>query len=284
MNIPENFDIKKYTFDRKKLNSIDKYILTKLENCIKTITRFMDKYEYGLASNVLYNFVYDDFCSFYLEMTKVTLQNEHSDKEGTYFTLLTALKAILMMIYPFSPFISEEIYLSLPEHKESIMLESYPEYNKDFVFKNVVSKVDLVKTIIEKIREYKVQNSLAPNHQLDIIINTNEKIEDFSAYLIRFSFAKSLKFDNKYNGSTSNIILPKATIYIQDNIDKDAIFKKLNEEKQKLENEIKRSEQMLNNKNFIAKAPKEKVAIEEEKYKNYKEQYQEVIKKIEQIR
>ena len=134
MNIPESY--KTTDIDYSKLETIDKYILTKLNQTIATVTKSMDAYEYGIASSNLYNFVYDDFCSFYLEMTKVTLKNENTYKEGTYFTLLTTLQAVIMMIYPFSPFISEEIYLSLPEHKDSIMLELYPEFNEKLIFED----------------------------------------------------------------------------------------------------------------------------------------------------
>lgn len=281
LNIPENFDEQKV--DYKKLGSIDKFILSKLEETIKKITNNMDKYEYGIASSVLYNFVYDDFCSFYLEMTKVSLKNENSYKERTYFALLKVLKAIIMMIYPFSPFITEEIYLNLPKHKESIMLEDYPSYEKKYVNKKYDKKGTLLKDIIEQIRVYKVNNKLAPNAKLDLKLKSNEDINDLLPYIKRFSFANTLDLvDQDVNNSTS-IILDDVTIFILDNTNKEDVLNNLNKEYERLKSEIKRSENMLSNPNFLNKAPKQKVDLEKEKYEKYKLQIQEIEEKLKKI-
>lgn len=283
MNVPENFSLKEEDLNKKKLNLVDKFILTKLEEIIKKVTKAMDDYDYGIASNLLYNFVYDDFCSFYLEMSKVSLKDEANYNEGTYFTMIYALKAILMMIYPFSPFISEEIYLSLPEHKESIMLESYPIFDKKYVFKSSLSKVNLIRKAIESVREYKVNNSLAPNESLDLCVKTNLKIDSLFKYLERFSFARSLnRTSEDVEGSTS-IILPELTIYIKDNIDKEELKNKLLKELDKINSEIKRSEGILNNTGFLDRAPAQKVQLEKEKYEKYKTLRQEIEEKLKKI-
>lgn len=284
MNIPEdykNHELK--DIDKKKLSLVDKYILTKLETVVKKITKAMDSYEYGIASNLLYNFVYDDYCSFYLEMSKVTLKDENTYKDGTYFTLLYTLKAILMMIYPFSPFISEEIYLNLPVHKESIMLEDYPEYKKDLVFASSIKKVEALKSAIEAIRQYKVNNSLAPNEALDISLKANFDFAPLSKYLARYSFAKSLSLIKEDKQGVSSIVLPDLTLFIEDSVNKDELKAKLNKDLEKVESELKRSEAMLNNEKFISKAPKQKVDLEKAKYEQYKAQYNEIKKKLENL-
>ena len=284
MNIPEsfkNFDVKDIKLE--KLSLVDKYILTKLEEVINKITDFMDSYEYGIASDLLYNFVYDDYCSFYLEMSKVTLKDENAYKEGTYFTLFTTLKAILMMIYPFSPFIAEEIYLNLPVHKESIMLESYPEYDEKLMFKDAIEKVDALKAAIEGIRQYKVTNELAPNESLNIFVKSSFDFSELEKYLARFSFAKELKIVKEDVLNTTSIILPNLTLFVEDNINKDEIEEKLNKDLEKIESEIKRSEGLLNNQNFIAKAPEQKIALEKEKYERYKAQREEILNKLRKI-
>ena len=268
MNVPE--DYKETSIDYEKLETIDKYILTKLEKTIQHVTKAMDSYEYGVASTNLYNFVYDDFCSFYLEMTKVTLKNEDSYKEGTYFTLITALKAILMMIYPFSPFIAEEIYLSLPEHKKSIMLESYPEFDDKLIFEEALIKGDLLKTAIESVREYKVNNNLAPNAQLELYAKAKIDLSDLYPYLSRFSFAKSLTEVKTDVEDVTSIILTDLTLFIKDSIDKDELKAKLEKELEDVRKEIKRSEGLLNNPNFVSKAPEAKLNLEKEKYENHK--------------
>ncbi len=281
MNIPEDF--KAYELNDiniKKLSLVDKYILTKLENVVKKVSKAMDSYDYGVASNILYNFVYDDFCSFYIEMSKVTLKDEDSYKDGTYFTMLYVLKAIVMMIYPFSPFISEEIYLSFPVHKDSIMLESYPEFDKRLVFKTSLVKVDTIKEAIEKVREYKVQNSLAPNAQLDLFVKPSINLKELYKYLGRFSFAKSLVVTAEEIKNATSIILPNVTLFIKDSINKEELIKKITKEVESLKSEVKRSEALLNNEKFLSKAPKEKIAVEKEKYENYKKQLSNLEEKL----
>ena len=278
MNIPENYV--ENEVDLSKLEAVDKYILSKLEKTIEKVTKAMDLYDYGVASSVLYNFVYDDFCSNYLEMTKVTLKNENSYKEGTYFTLLKTLKSVLMMIYPFSPFIAEEIYLNLPNHKESIMVESYPEFENKFVFEDEEQRVNTIVELIEKVRQYKVENDLAPNYPLSLAIKANINLFDLYQYLVRFSFAKELNEVNDEVKDATAIILPKATLYIVDGVNKAELKEKIAKEIEVLKSEIKRSEGMLNNKNFLDKAPEAKVNLEKEKYQNFKQKLSQLETKL----
>ena len=284
MNIPEDYkNIDPAKIDKKKLSLVDKYILTKLENVVKNITKAMDSYEYGIASNLLYNFVYDDYCSFYLEMSKVTLKDDSLYKEGTYFTLLYTLKAILMMIYPFSPFISEEIYLNLPVHKDSIMLESYPEFDKGFVFTSSLKKVEALKGAIEAIRQYKVNNSLAPNEALNLYVKASFNFEPLTKYLARYSFAKSLTLIKEDKDNTTSIVLANLTLFIDDSANREELKAKLTKDLEKIESEIKRSEALLTNQNFLAKAPKQKIDLEKEKFEQYKAQKEEIQRKIENL-
>ena len=281
LNIPKNFDSSKV--DIKKLGVIDKFILSKLEKTIQKITKAMDKYEYGIASNLLYDFVYDDFCSFYIEMSKVSLHDEKYYKDGVYFTLLKVLKAVIMMIYPFSPFITEEIYQNLPDKKESIMLESYPEYEKKFIDKISEEKGALLKEIIDQIRIYKVNNKLAPNAKIDLKIKSIENIDELNEYIKRFAFANSLEFTNEDVPNSTSIILSKLTLYILDNTNKEDLKNNLEKEFSRLQNEIKRSEGMLSNKNFLDKAPKEKIDVEKKKYENYLTQLKEIEEKLKKL-
>ena len=277
MNIPNDFKVSE--INTKKINILDKYILTKLEENIKVITKAMDKYDYGLASSTLYNFVYNDFCSFYLEMSKVSLQNK---EEETLNVLLYCLKAILMMIYPFSPFISEEIYLNLPEHKESIMLESYPEYNKKYRFNNL-EVVTMLSQIIEKVRNYKSINKISPSASLELAIKTTLNLNSIMDYLKRFTFSNEISLISEDQENSTTYSLTNGTLFIKDNINKDELLKSLNEQKEKLLNEVKRSENLLNNKNFLEKAKKEKIELEKQKYIDYKNQLNDILEKISKI-
>lgn len=278
MNIPETYEYKKISFD--KLNEMDKYIISKLNETILKVTNNMEKYEFGIASQILHSFVYDDFCDFYLEMSKVTLKEDSYSKESAYYTLLTVLKSIILMIYPFAPFISEEIYLSLPNHLDSIMLDKYPTCDESTLSFDR-SKIEFIKTTIEKIRSYKVENSLAPNEEVKLFINTKLDISSLINYIKRFTFANEV--DLVENSDGTSIVIDNGVIYVKDTIDKEEKLKKLNKQLELINNEIKRSENLLNNQNFLSKAKTEKVEEEKKNYEKYKEQKEVLLEKIKNL-
>ncbi len=269
------------TIDFKALGPVDKYIFTRLDKTIKNVTRYMDRYELGLASNYLYNFVYDDFCSQYLEMSKVVLQNT-SDKQKTYDVLYHGLKSIIMMIYPFSPFISEELYQHLPAAKASIMLESYPQSlnlrsNKEEKHTNEV--IDFIK----QIRNFKANNNLAPNEKIDIYLEDLKF--DFAPYE---AIIRRIAFVNQINLASPQEVLPfivtsAAKLSFKVLIDVTLLKTQLLADKGKLESEISRSESMLSNPTFIAKAPEAKVKTEREKYANYLKALEEINLRLEKL-
>ena len=279
MNLPSDYKFEEISFD--SLNEIDKFIISRLNETISKVTNAMEKYEFGIACQILHSFVYDDFCDFYLEMCKVTLQNESFDKESTYYALFKSLKSIILTIYPFAPFISEEIYLSLSEHKDSIMLESYPTFDKNIVFDE--SNVLFIKNVIEKIRAYKVDNSLAPNQKISLKLKTNKNISTLLSYIERFTFASNIELINDERHDLTSIVINDGIIYIDDNISKEEKINKLNLQLENINKEIKRSEALLNNEKFLAKAKKEKVDEEKEKYQKYKEQKEILEVKIKNI-
>ena len=279
MNLPSDYKFEEISFD--SLNEIDKFIISRLNETISKVTNAMEKYEFGIACQILHSFVYDDFCDFYLEMCKVTLQNESFDKESTYYALFKSLKSIILTIYPFAPFISEEIYLSLSEHKDSIMLESYPTFDKNIVFDE--SNVLFIKNVIEKIRAYKVDNSLAPNQKISLKLKTNKNISTLLSYIERFTFASNIELINDERHDLTSIVINDGIIYIDDNISKEEKINKLNLQLENINKEIKRSEALLNNEKFLAKAKKEKVDEEKEKYQKYKEQKEILEEKIKNI-
>ncbi len=262
--IPQNID-----FD--KLNKVEQDILVKLNTTIANVTSFMDKLDYSLASSCLYNFVYDDFCSSYLEMSKVSLSNSDLSYSNTIKNVLVyILQNILIMIHPYAPFISEELYLSLPEHLESIMLETYPSVQD---YKNVdLDSVLIMYKMIQDIRNYKVSNKLAPNAKLIIKIETNDNsFNELRPYLVRFSFAKELLIEKKISSKGVKYLYKNVTMYIEDDISEDEKEAKKQKDIAFYKAEIARSESLLNNVNFVSKAPKEKVDLEKNKLKEYKE-------------
>ena len=278
-------DYKESALSKDKMSALDKWIINRCNATIRNVTMNMDKYDFNAASNHLYNFVYDDFCSQYLEMSKVALNSENEEtKNTTKAVLLYCLKNIILLIYPYTPFIAEELYCSLPTHLESIMLESYPKYDDALVDDSKDYQVDLLFNLIRDVRNYKIENKLAPNANLDLSLLLKEEMFDgFLAYLKRFSFSevKLLNKDQHVEGEAH--IYNEAELYIASNVNKEELLAKLNKDIEALENEIKRCENMLNNPNFINKAPEAKIALEREKLAKHQENLQVLLEKKKKI-
>lgn len=268
-------DFKTVTFKFDELHEVEKDILVKLNKTIKSVTSFMDKYEYSMASSYLYNFVYDDFCSSYLEMSKVSLQKGDDEyKKIVKSVLVYILKNIIIMIYPFAPFIGEELYLALPEHKKSIMIE---EYVKPLdIPENDIEQVENLYKMIQDIRNYKVSNKLAPNYKLRFIVEGENIFKGFEEYLARFSFAKEIILTSKSTSKGMRFAYKKMNLYIEDEISKEELEAKRAKDIAFLKAEIARSEGMLNNPNFVSKAPKEKVELEKNKLAEFKKKLAEL--------
>lgn len=266
------------TINYAKLNPVDKYILTRLDKTVKNVTKYMDKYELGLASNYLYNFVYDDFCSQYLEMSKVVLQNTN-DKQSTYDVLYHSLKSIIMMIYPFSPFISEELYLHLPNHKDSIMLDDYPKVMK--IRANTAEKnTNEVVNYIKQIRNFKAINNVAPNEKIDIYLSDlTFDLTPYQAIIKRIAFVNEIYLTQPQE-MLPFMVMSSAKLSFKVLIDVKELTLQLKNDLVKLETEIARSESMLSNEKFIAKAPEAKIKAEKDKYDNYKKAFNEIKEKL----
>ena len=273
LNIPEGE--REYEINENLLDDVDKFILTRLQKTISKVTMNMEKYDFANASTHLYNFVYDDFTSWYVELCKVKLNGDDKElKHNTLAVLIKVLKSILLMIYPYTPFVSEEIYLNLPSHLESIMLDSYPEVEENYIYPESEEKIDDVINMIKDIRSYKVENNLAPNApvKLTLIQTTDVDLSSYLTYLKRFTFASEINIKEQGEG---NIIVYKfARLLIEDNIDKEELLQKLNKEIQRLTNEVARCEKMLSNPNFVSKAPEAKINQEREKMEAYKNELQ----------
>ena len=241
----------------------------------------MEKYDFNAASNHLYNFVYDDFCSQYLEMSKVALNSDNEQsKNVTKAVLLKCLKNIILLIYPYTPFIAEELYCSLPSHLESVMLEKYPLYEQEMIDVAQDYQVDLLFNLIKDVRNYKIENKLAPNASLDLSLLLKEKMFDgFLDYLKRFSFSNITLINSDNNQKGESHVYNEAELFIASQIDQGELLAKLDKEIENLQNEIKRCENMLNNPNFISKAPEAKIALEREKLAKHQENLQVLLEK-----
>ena len=271
MNLDENET--SYDIDRNLLDDVDKFILTKLEETIEGVTTLMDRYDFANASKKLYNFVYDDFTSWYVELSKVKLNGEDKAlKQNTLAVLIKVLKSIILMIYPYTPFIAEEIYLNLPGHLDSIMLDKYPLVEKDLKFVEETAKVENLISAISDVRAYKVENNLAPNAKIKLVLvpTTDTNLDFFVTFLKKFTFAESIDIKNETEGSPK--VYKYFTMLIQDNIDKSELIAKLDKEIDRLVSEVARCEKMLSNPGFVSKAPEAKINAEKAKLADYKKE------------
>ena len=292
MNIPQGYEYKNP--EKEFLTLPSKWILKTLNDVIKNVDYNMDKYEFGEAARTLYNFVWNDFASWYVEISKVDLQSGNSMLvNSTIDTLIYTLKAIIKMLHPFIPFITEEIYQSIPHEDKSIMISSWPTINKEYNFdleqKQISYMIDNIKEVRAIRKNYEIKNA----KPIDIsILPKNEEVlnglRSTNSYLVKFTNPKELIFIDKEPENIKDyvvIVLSSQTIYIPQGelINKEEAIAKLKEAKERLEKELQRSRGMLSNKSFIEKAPQAKVDAEKAKLKSYEEEYDKIIKSLKEF-
>lgn len=267
MNI-ENLE----TVQLENLKIEDKWILTKYEKIVKSITKHMDKYEFNIASMELYNFVWEDFCSNYIELAKTSL--ESNTTKSVLFKILTG---ILKMLHPFMPFVTEEIYsMLLIKDNETIMLSSFPKYEKDLIYEEEMSSVDEVLKDIVSIRNLKANNKITKEALIKIIINKEEFIPIYKQQL-KITDDKIISEEKENLTATSYKSKYIEITYYKEVEEIDT--KAIEEEIKKLTQSITRRKNLLSNENYINKAPANiveqdriKLKEEEEKLKNLKSQ------------
>ena len=261
-----------------KFSFFDKWIISRFNYTLKNIEKNMEKYELGQAAGYLYKFIYDEFCSQYLEYTKVTLQGESEElKNASKYTLYIILKDVLSVLFPFAPFICEEIYSYLPGNKKSIYEETYPSPIKVSTTKNDLDIASSINDAIREIRNFKSTNLLAPNAPISLKIESSQRVFDLILpYIKRFSFANDIVRVDKIESKHFVVF----TSFKMEMISSDT--KKLEERKQKtienLKKEIEKCENLLSNKGFILKAPKQKVEEEKAKCLKLKEELNSYLK------
>ena len=260
-----------YEPDFSRLSEADMWILARLDETIKSVTKNLERYELAMVGNELYSFVWDDFCSWYIELSKAALNSDNLEvRSNTVAVLVYVLKDILILLSPFMPFVTEHIYKTLNLGKESINLETWPEVPAFETSEKAVDDMRLILKGIETIREIKTQYGLKPKDELAIVL------EDANGT----SYELSEEGRNLFEGMAKVKIIPaiesedllvrdldgyKIKAAMADLIDVDAEIAKLEKELTKLEKEVQRGEKMLSNPGFTAKAPQAKIEQEQSK-------------------
>ena len=277
----------------ENLNLISKYILSKLNKVIKDVDYYYDKYEFSEAARILYNFVWDDFASWYVELAKVDLNgNDESVKIGVRWTLNYVLLNIAKLLHPVIPFITEEIYQLLPHEEESITISKWPTVCEEFNFADSLKPVNTLIDLITSIRNQKTEANKPLQSPINLSIylkdsNLEKYFKELDSYIKYFTKAHTLTYLNKpeSNNTLVVVVLNELIYYMpqSDLIDLAKVKENLLNEKEKLTKELERSHKMLGNPSFISKAPESKVLAEKKKLKDYEDRYNEVIKHLEEL-
>lgn len=269
-----------------KLNLASRWILARLNQVIKEVDYNFDKYEFGEGNKALYNFVWNDFASWYVEISKVDLQSDDAENKNiTQNVLVYVLMQIIKMLHPIVPFITEEIYQTLPHKEESITISSWPTVEEAFKDEEAINSLNIVMEIISAVRNERAKASKAPSAKINIRLEAKSQevcdiLNSAKPYLLKFTNPNELVIttDKANLENQVVVVLNDLTIYIPTNdlVDIEEVIKKLEGELKKLEGELLRSNNMLNNPNFVNKAPKAKIQAERDKKAMYEEKYNEV--------
>ncbi|MEY8415905.1 valine--tRNA ligase [Tissierella praeacuta] len=293
MNLEE--DIAKEELNLDNLEEEDKWILSKLNTVIKEATENLDKYEIGMAAQKIYDFIWDEYCDWYIEMVKSRLYGENvSSKETAEKVLLFVLKDILKLLHPFMPFITEEIWQHLPGNDKPLILSSWPVYKNELNFPASEEAIEFIKLGIKGIRNARAEMNIVPSRKSkQIFVTKDENIKKIIScgqrYFLNLASAEAIEIvDTKVNIGEDNIsvVLDRCEVFLplKDLIDFDKEIERLEKEKEKLESEIKRVVGKLSNEGFVKKAPEKVVNEEKEKQKKYEEMLEKVIERLESIK
>ena len=278
MNL-EDFDPNNYSI--VDLKEIDKWILTNLNTTIKNVTKHMNNYDFNLAGSEIYNFTWNYFCDWYIELSKVRMN------DTTKSVLIYTLNSILKMLHPFMPYVTEEIYQNMPMHEDSIMISNYPIYNDDFEY-DITYTENLIE-MIKAFRNVKTENNiknpiLIYNEDLNEFINDSKDILEKLLKLNGDTLIKSQSFkDDDMTIIPLTLSFGNVEIAFKKEVNKDEELEKLNKEKEILEKSIQKREKLLSNENYVTKAPKAVVDKDRNQLEIEKLKLSDIIKQIKSL-
>ena len=273
----------------KKLKPEDLWILTKLNALAKEVNINIDNYDIGVALEKIYEFIWDEFCDWYIEIVKPRLYSDDINQKILVASNLNyVLQQSLKMLHPFMPFVTEKIYKELPYSKETIMLADYPIYNKGLNYQEEYNFIEGLKTLITNIRNIRTNMNVHPSKKAKVIFvlkGQNETLKNAinlsKDFIMKLGFGNELEIKENKEGISDNaisIILDNYEVYMpfEDLVDIESERIRLQEEKKKLEAEVLRGEKMLSNPGFVSKAPQAKIQEEKQKLEKYKQMLESV--------
>lgn len=262
------------------LTQADKWILSKMNRLTKDVTENIDKYELGIAVSKIYDFIWEEFCDWYIEMVKPRLYNdEDKTKAAALWTLKTVLINALKLLHPYMPFITEEIFCNVQNEEESIMVSKWPEYKDEWNFEEDEKAVELIKEAVRGIRNTRTGMNVPPSRKAKVfVVSESEEVrnifENSKAFFATLGYASEVAVQSDKTGIAEDavsVLIHQAALYMPfaDLVDIDKEIERLTKEEDKMNKEIKRAQGMLSNPKFVDKAPADKVQAEKDKLEKY---------------
>ena len=293
MNDPDN-KIKTTDEQPDNLTAADKWILSKMNHLIAEVTENMEKYELGIAVAKLNDFIWEEFCDWYIEMVKPRLYNdEDTTKNAAIWTLKTVLIDALKLLHPYMPFITEEIFCNIQDDEESIMISSWPVYDEKFNFPDEEVAIQTIKEAVRNIRNVRAQMNVAPSRKAKVYVVSEDALirdifENGRVFFATLAYASEVAVQSDKSGipdDAVSAVIPGAVLYIPfaELVDIDKEIERLKKEEGRLNGEIKRCEGMLGNEKFISKAPQAKIDEEKAKLEKYQQMLAQVRERLQAL-
>ncbi|WP_042345568.1 valine--tRNA ligase [Bacillus massiliigorillae] len=276
-----------------KKSVADKWILTRLNETIETVTRLADKYEFGEVGRVLYNFIWDDFCDWYIEMAKLPLYGEDEEAKKTTRSILAyVLDNTMRLLHPFMPFITEEIWQNLPHKGETIVTAAWPTVNEDLTNTKAAEDMKLLVEIIRSVRNIRAEVNTPLSKKINLILKAKDEtiaqsLKDNSGYIERFCNPEVLTIgtdvEEPSQAMTAVVTGVEVVLPLLGLINVEEEVKRLEKELDKLNKEVERVQKKLSNEGFVKKAPEKVIEEERAKEKDYSEKRDAVIRRIQEL-
>ena len=273
---------------KDSLEPVDKWIISKLNNLVKEVTDNMEKYELGIAVQKVYDFIWDEFCDWYIEMVKPRLYNSDNaaSQNAALYTLKTVLIDALKLLHPYMPFITEEIFCTLQDEEESIMISHWPVYDEAKAYEKEETEIEVLKEAIRGIRNARTGMNVPPSRKAQVYVVTQKDevaaiFNEGKLFFAPLAYASEVVVQKDKTGIADDavsVVIENATVYMPfaELVDISQEIERLQKEEKRLQGEIARSNGMLNNEKFVSKAPAAKVEEEKAKLAKYTQMLEQV--------
>ena len=277
------------------LTSADKWIISKVNTLAKEVSDNMNNYELGLAVDKIHNFLWDEYCDWYIEMVKPRLYNkEDKTRKAALWTLKEVLKNALKLLHPYMPFITEEIFMHLQSDEESIMISKWPEFREEWNFKENEEEIDQIKEAVRSIRNIRAEMNVVPSKKAKVFVVSDDEytrtiFQRSEVFLKTLAYASELSVQSNKDSigdDAVSCVIHNAVIYMPfaELVDIGKEIERLSKEKEKMLKEIERVEKKLSNQGFVAKAPQSVIDEEKAKEDKYRAMLKQIEERLEQMK